>query len=117
MFSHKITVQQHFVFEMVELREEFEDGGVMAQKELWNIAKKINVGKQRSDAKRGERNLIREYKATREERFIGSCAREDVAGKLVKERWRENRKRSRSTVNGIVAVAFLASFFVVKVLK
>ena len=45
----------------------------MAQKELWNIAKKENV-KEKGD-------LVCEHQAMHEENFLGSWLREDVEGK------------------------------------
>ena len=61
------------------LREEFEVGGFMAQKGLWNIAKKRML-EGRGALPREDGDLLREYQAMHEENFsqqlaAGGCGR------------------------------------------
>ena len=65
--SHKDRVQ--------EAREELEFGGFMAPKELCNIAKKTE-----EHCFEEEEDLIREYKAMHEGKYLGSWLREDTEG-------------------------------------
>ena len=61
------------------LREEFEVGGFMTEKRLWNIAKKRML-EDRGALPKEDGNLLREYRAVHEENFLSSWLREDVGG-------------------------------------
>ena len=52
----------------------------MVPKCLWNIAEKEML-KDRGALPKEEGDLIREFKALREEKFLSSCLREDKKGK------------------------------------
>ena len=65
--------------ECKRLREEFEVGGFMAQKWLWNIAKKRML-EDSGALRREDGDLLPENQATHEEHFLSSWLREDVEG-------------------------------------
>ena len=71
--------------ECKRLQAEFEEG-FMAQKGLWNIAKKRQLDDRRALPKE-DGELLREYQAMHEENFLSSRLRKDV------ERKEEERKR------------------------
>ena len=74
--------------ECKSLREEFEVGGFMAQKGLWNITKRRML-EDRVALPREDGDLLREYQAVHEENFLSSWLREE--GKEL-ERERLNKK-------------------------
>ena len=59
----------------------FEDGGFMARKELWNIAKKQML-EDRGAVSKEEGNFVRERNARHEEHFPSSWVREDEEGEV-----------------------------------
>ena len=78
------------------LSNEFEMGGFMAQKGLWNLARDKML-QDRGALPEEEGDVVREYKAMHEEHFLISWLREDVEGK--KERRKKVDKETREEVN------------------
>ena len=83
------------------VREEFEVGGFMARKGLWNLAQKRML-EDRGALRSEGGDLLREYQAMHEENFLLSCwLREDVEGKeedrekMNKEAEEEESKRGK----------------------
>ena len=86
-------------------REEFEVRGFMAQKGLWNIARKRTL-EDRGALPTEDGDLLREYQAMHEDNFLSRWLREHVEGKaeerekLNKEAKEEESKSGKRVVNG-----------------
>ena len=63
------------------LSNEFEMEGLMAQKELWNLARERETLQERGAMSKEEGDVVREYNATHEENFPSCWLREDLVEK------------------------------------
>ena len=88
--KRRITRKEHRM-----LWIEFETGGLMAQKGLWNVAR-VRMLRDTGALLEEEGDLGREYKAMNADNFPSSWLREDVEGPEKKgRRWTKRPARSK----------------------